>query len=78
MKPAHQQLEEHFAKHHANPPAPFNPSFDPTARATNAEVSRKLELAEDLLDENWSREERASLRKEMVKLECNSKSVVTE
>lgn len=39
----HKALEAHFGAMHDNPPAPFNPAFDPTAKARSERAAREME-----------------------------------
>ncbi len=43
----HQALEAHFLYLHNNPPAPFNPAYDPKANDRFKRVSKSLE------DDGW-------------------------
>lgn len=36
-------LERHFKEQHENPPAPFNPAFDPKAKERYRKVSESME-----------------------------------
>lgn len=41
---AKQSLVEHFRFHHENPPAPFNPDYDPRADERFSLVTRSMEV----------------------------------
>ena len=51
-------IEQHFAALHANPPAPFNPDYDPRAQGWRNQASDSM--MQDGFYDNHTREECAA------------------
>lgn len=50
-----------------NPPAPFNPDFDPTARERSEEATRLVDTAEEQSGREWTLDERRRRRNEILR-----------
>lgn len=58
-------LADHFEHLWNNPPAPFNPSFDPMAQARGEEATRLIDLEEAQSGRVWTLDERKKRRDEI-------------